>query len=66
MSEVLPFEPQGNFQEILEAVQETRPEPKPARKSSEPFRRSVNQNSFEPGMLRLQLNIGRQQGIKPG
>lgn len=24
MSEVLPFEPQGNFQEILEAVQETR------------------------------------------
>lgn len=50
----------------IQAVQETRPEPKPARKSSEPLRRSVNQNSFEPGMLRLQLNIGRQQGIKPG
>lgn len=50
----------------IQVVQEARPEPKQARKSSEPFRRSANQNAFEPGMLRLQLNIGRQQGIKPG
>ena len=50
----------------IQAVQETRPEQKPARKGNEPIRRSVNQTAFEPGMLRLQLNIGRQQGIKPG
>ncbi|MBP8857698.1 MAG: DEAD/DEAH box helicase, partial [Anaerolineaceae bacterium] len=50
----------------IQAVQETQPEQKSARKGSDPFRRSANLAAFEPGMLRLQLNIGRQQGIKPG
>lgn len=40
-------------------------EPKSRNRSYERTRRGNDENTFEPGMMRLQMNLGRQQGISP-
>lgn len=50
----------------IQAVQDTYSERKPNARTYERVRRSSSENRFEPGMLRLQMNLGRQHGIKPG
>ncbi len=49
----------------MQKVVERRSEPKQRNRSYERTRHGSGENSFEPGMMRLQMNLGRQQGIKP-
>ncbi len=50
----------------IHEVREERPQTSSRQNPRERIRRGDGENSYEPGMMRLMMNIGRQQGVKPG